>query len=215
MNPSCVGVEYSGGRCEIWTRLGGIESAVVLQGFTCLHFLRPTSSCLMLFEGVDGGEERACRGSTADDYSDEYFQVKEAQTLESCEAYCEAEPACVGISYSKCRCEIWVRPQGIQATTAQCGSVCRRMVRWGLGCPIQTLFLDELQPLQPLHDEPSSSLPRTDRTSLILVGVAVLPLVLILGCFLKRMSWPSLPPRSVSRQDLVPERAASRHDLEA
>lgn len=137
-----------------------------------------------------------------------YFQ-------ESCEAYCEAEAACVGISYSKCRCEIWVRPQGIQATTAQCGSVCKRMVRWGLGCPIQTLFLDEVQPLQ--HDEAkSSSFPRTDRTTLILVGVAVvLPLVLILGCFLKRMSWPSLPPRSVSRQDLVPERSASRQDLEA
>lgn len=215
MTPSCVGVEYSGGRCEIWTRLGGIESAVVLQGFTCLHFLRPTSSCLMLFEGVDGGEERACRGSTADDNSEEYFQGKEAQTLESCEAYCEAEAACVGISYSKCRCEIWVRPQGIQATTAQCGSVCKRMVRWGLGCPIQTLFLDEVQPLQ--HDEAkSSSFLRTDRTTLILVGVAVvLPLVLILGCFLKRMSWPSLPPRSVSRQDLVPERSASRQDLEA
>ena len=44
---------------------------------------RPTSSCLMLFEGVDGGEERACRGSTADDNSEEYFQVKEAQTLET------------------------------------------------------------------------------------------------------------------------------------
>jgi hypothetical protein len=37
----------------------------------------------MLFEGVDGGEERACRGSTADDNSEEYFQVKEAQTLET------------------------------------------------------------------------------------------------------------------------------------
>ena len=39
MNPSCVGVEYSGGRCEIWTRREGIESAVVLNGFKCLHYL--------------------------------------------------------------------------------------------------------------------------------------------------------------------------------
>lgn len=50
MNPKCVGVEYSGGRCEIWTRLGGIESAVALNGFTCLHFLRLGFECRLLVE---------------------------------------------------------------------------------------------------------------------------------------------------------------------
>ena len=31
----CKGIEYSAGRCEVWTREGGIEATVPLQGFKC------------------------------------------------------------------------------------------------------------------------------------------------------------------------------------
>lgn len=80
------------------------------------------------------------------------------------------------------------------------------------------MFLDEVK-----HDEPKyfSNFPSTenkDRTFLILLGAAlVLPLTLLVGCYVKRIvSIPfALPQRSVSRQDLVPQRSLSRHDLEA
>lgn len=36
---ACKGVEYSNiGRCEIWTRAGGIEASTEIAGYTCLRF---------------------------------------------------------------------------------------------------------------------------------------------------------------------------------
>ncbi|CAE7696944.1 unnamed protein product, partial [Symbiodinium microadriaticum] len=33
--PSCTGIEYSPGRCEVWTRAAGIEASITLNGFNC------------------------------------------------------------------------------------------------------------------------------------------------------------------------------------
>jgi len=40
MDVTCKGVEYNGGsgRCEIWTRAGGIEASKEVAGYTCLKF---------------------------------------------------------------------------------------------------------------------------------------------------------------------------------
>lgn len=34
----CVGIEYSSGRCEVWTREQGIGAFIVLSGYSCLRF---------------------------------------------------------------------------------------------------------------------------------------------------------------------------------
>jgi len=34
----CQGIEYSGGRCEIWTRPDGIGFTQAMSGFTCLLY---------------------------------------------------------------------------------------------------------------------------------------------------------------------------------
>lgn len=35
--PGCKGIEFSTGRCEVWTRDGGIQASKPLPGFTCLR----------------------------------------------------------------------------------------------------------------------------------------------------------------------------------
>ena len=35
----CVGVEYSAGRCEVWTRSSGIQASISLTGFVCLGYV--------------------------------------------------------------------------------------------------------------------------------------------------------------------------------
>ena len=35
----CVGIEFSSGRCEVWTRADGIEATIELSGFTCQRLI--------------------------------------------------------------------------------------------------------------------------------------------------------------------------------
>jgi len=77
------------------------------------------------FNPVDGGEGRACRGASADDDSDRYFDLFTVDSLESCMDKCVAEPSCKGIEYNSLgRCEVWKRPDGIQSSEAVSGFTC-------------------------------------------------------------------------------------------
>ncbi|CAE7289499.1 PKHD1L1 [Symbiodinium sp. CCMP2592] len=188
--PNCVGVEYSSARCELWTRRDRIGASIALTGFTCLHFLRPSSECQALFEGVDGSEGRACRGNGPGDNSFTYYYVRNAESIDSCQAFCEGDANCVGMEYSASRCEVWIRPEGIQASIQLPGFSCRRIVRWGTGCsslpgpaadpghePVTSTFIAAV------------STPTAWIVCALVVSVALLAVLAL--CWWKKRAWPS------------------------
>ncbi|CAJ1416134.1 unnamed protein product [Effrenium voratum] len=117
----CAGVEYADAidRCEIWTRPEGIQASRSSQGSVCFRRVG-------VFEPVDGGIERACRGSNAYDNSPSYFEVRVVQLLQDCQKECLQTPQCTGIEFSIGRCEVWTRPEGIEASIALPGFSCYR-----------------------------------------------------------------------------------------
>jgi len=127
LREECVGVEFSGSRCEIWTRSQGIQSSRALSNFWCLAYSLPR---LGRFEPVDGGRDRACRGATPADNSALYYRVVGSiRSLEQCQSQCWQMEGCQGVEYSRGRCEVWTRPQGIQASIVLSGFSCWRLVR--------------------------------------------------------------------------------------
>ncbi|CAE8659283.1 unnamed protein product [Polarella glacialis] len=138
--PLCTGFEYNGvaGRCEVWTQQ--IGATIALPGFNCWrHQCVPISQ--NVFEPVDGGTDRACRGSRADDNLQKYYTVHlGVQSVGDCQEVCRStwrdawkgEPLCTGIEYHKDgatdmdRCEVWT--QQIGATEAVPGFDCFRYV---------------------------------------------------------------------------------------
>ncbi|CAK9091419.1 Uncharacterized protein SCF082_LOCUS43070 [Durusdinium trenchii] len=96
--PRCKGIEYSKGRCELWTRVDGIFIAKELNGFTCMRFGWQTRALFRF------GGEAACRGKGST------YLVKVAHSVEECKAQCSAADLCTGIEFSMGRCEIWQSP---------------------------------------------------------------------------------------------------------
>ncbi|CAE7025977.1 rliB, partial [Symbiodinium natans] len=79
---------------------------------------------LGLFEPVDGGTDRACRGESASDNSPRHYTVVEQETLKACKKACEQTASCVGIEYSGTRCELWTRRDRIGASIPLSGFTC-------------------------------------------------------------------------------------------
>lgn len=127
--PGCRGIEFhTSGRCEIWTRLEGIGASIPLPDYTCQRYL---NEALGSFEAVDGGIDRACRGASSGDNAAGYYTLRTGvPSQEECQGLCLAEPACAGIEYhaGRLRCEVWKRPDGIQATAMVPGHSCLRFV---------------------------------------------------------------------------------------
>ena len=70
------------------------------------------------FTPVDGGLNRACRGASSGDNHDAYFTLQSAPDLTGCKRLCEETAGCKGIEYhTSGRCEVWIRPDGIGAST--------------------------------------------------------------------------------------------------
>lgn len=79
------------------------------------------------FELVDGGENRACRGASANDNDPSYYTYfNDIDTLTACQALCRSEPFCTGIEFGGNDCEVWTRPGGPQASTRVGGQICLR-----------------------------------------------------------------------------------------
>ena len=130
---TCVGVEYSGRRCELWTRADGVQSSKSLPGFTCLSYAEPTEPIPLRsgeFEPVDGAWDRVCRGSSPSDNSARYFTVLIAlPTLQDCQRKCREASNCTGVEYHRLgRCEIWTRSAGIEASAQVNDYSCWRFV---------------------------------------------------------------------------------------
>eukprot|EP00931_Biecheleriopsis_adriatica_P093048 TRINITY_DN667_c0_g1_i1.p1 TRINITY_DN667_c0_g1~~TRINITY_DN667_c0_g1_i1.p1 ORF type:complete len:1526 (+),score=218.47 TRINITY_DN667_c0_g1_i1:80-4579(+) len=129
--PSCTGIEHhSSGRCEVWTRPEGIQASIALDGYTCLAYGESITTTPFVsplpFVPVDGGEGRACRGAAANDNLASYYTIfSGVPLLQECKAKCMAEPLCTGIEHKTSgRCEVWTRPEGIQASIALDGYTC-------------------------------------------------------------------------------------------
>jgi len=132
----CVGIEHkpSSGRCEVWIRPAGIEATASVQGFHCWKYTSGSSGtnppAIPGFVAVDGGSNRACRGGSSSDNSDSYYSVVPGSvpSLEACKAECLSVTGCVGIEHkpSSGRCEVWIRPAGIEATASVQGYQCWR-----------------------------------------------------------------------------------------
>jgi len=80
------------------------------------------------FVAVDGGSNRACRGSSSLDNLASYYTVVPGSvpSLEACKAECLSVTDCVGIEHnpSSGRCEVWTRIAGIGATAFVRGYHC-------------------------------------------------------------------------------------------
>mmetsp|Transcript_14421 Transcript_14421/g.27018 ORF Transcript_14421/g.27018 Transcript_14421/m.27018 type:complete len:438 (+) Transcript_14421:68-1381(+) len=117
----CSGVEYSSGRCEIWTAAIGASKA--LSGFSCWRYKLP------VLQPVDGGSGRACRGASEADNSASYYRVfRWPADIDACRALCGVEEQCKGIEYSSGRCEVWIREGGIQASKSLPGFTCLKVI---------------------------------------------------------------------------------------
>jgi len=128
----CVGMEYSDGRCEEWTRSGGILASAAVVGFQCFQLSSPSRQELLAeiaastWEVVGGGVDRECRGADWDDDSPGYFSVAHASSLARCQERCLELTICKGVEYRIGYCELWTRPEGIGATAQRSGAVCLR-----------------------------------------------------------------------------------------
>ncbi|CAE7417845.1 unnamed protein product, partial [Symbiodinium sp. CCMP2456] len=132
----CVGLEYKGSRCEIWTRSGGIQASRESSGYTCLSYGVPATLRPGSFEAVDGGDARVCRGASATDNQPSYFRVLQGTSLESCQRQCQISDDCVGVEHHQGgRCELWTRALGIQASKPLQGYSCWRFVPEGAAGP--------------------------------------------------------------------------------
>ncbi|CAE7681376.1 lacZ [Symbiodinium sp. CCMP2456] len=123
--PSCKGLDWSGSRCRVWTQ--HISGSLHRSGSTCLRLV-PDVSVLQNFVAVNGGHGQSCRGKHAFDKEAAYYTASAAGSLEECKAACVQHPECQGISFaSSGSCEIWTRPEGIEATAEDDGSVCLKV----------------------------------------------------------------------------------------
>ncbi|CAJ1457843.1 unnamed protein product [Effrenium voratum] len=123
----CAGLEFKGTRCELWTR--SILATHPLSGYTCLRYVDPTSLRQGTFQAVDGGENRVCRGASASDNSESYFEVAQGMAVSGCQRLCQLRADCVGVEHHEGgRCELWTRALGIQASKAASGYSCWRFV---------------------------------------------------------------------------------------
>eukprot|EP00933_Yihiella_yeosuensis_P064573 TRINITY_DN67_c2_g1_i1.p1 TRINITY_DN67_c2_g1~~TRINITY_DN67_c2_g1_i1.p1 ORF type:complete len:1571 (-),score=243.24 TRINITY_DN67_c2_g1_i1:172-4884(-) len=120
----------SGSECEplCWVEgTCGDSSEPDASASTCTTTTTTTTRA-GVFTGVDGGSDRACRGADASDNSISYFTLASGvDALDDCKNMCLHNQACVGIEFKAGRCEIWTRPDGIQATVAVSGYTCLRL----------------------------------------------------------------------------------------
>lgn len=79
------------------------------------------------FEFVDGGVDKACRGSSSDDNSKSYYTVIRLDA-DDCKQRCVETVGCQGVEFKGTRCEIWTRPRGIGASKHVSGFTCLRYV---------------------------------------------------------------------------------------
>eukprot|EP00933_Yihiella_yeosuensis_P028748 TRINITY_DN22577_c0_g2_i1.p1 TRINITY_DN22577_c0_g2~~TRINITY_DN22577_c0_g2_i1.p1 ORF type:complete len:1594 (+),score=244.66 TRINITY_DN22577_c0_g2_i1:990-5771(+) len=119
----CTGIEFNPGlkRCEVWVK--PVQASVGATNFQC-YTAKFEDDTLAVFEAVDGGQNRVCRGDDQDDNSRTYFTVSNAASQMECKHQCAVETGqCTGFEFSPSgRCELWSKPVG--ASRAASGYFC-------------------------------------------------------------------------------------------
>lgn len=109
-----------------------------------------------LFEPVDGGKERACRGLSGTDHSEMYYSSESTSTLAACKDLCVKASGCVGISFNDDseQCEVWNKPAYIGMSVASAGSQCHRFLGRNPGLDGQAAVPAKAtnDPMSDLHD---------------------------------------------------------------
>lgn len=117
--PVCFGIEYNQvargyGHCKVWKRPFG-STYRYAKDLQCLHFPDPRG-----FEVVTSasGSNGPCRGLSPNDNNAHHYNVPTpffpGWGIHSCRSKCLANLlSCKGIEFSKGRCEVWTRPEGI------------------------------------------------------------------------------------------------------
>ncbi|CAE7760738.1 unnamed protein product [Symbiodinium microadriaticum] len=127
----CRGIEYSHGRCEIWTRAFGIfayaEIPLEKAVFTCLRYGWPTSK----LSPAEPSTSHPCRYSSPEDDDPTHYDLLPSKhpSLEECKAACtgyRSGNSCTGIEWSPGRCEVWTSPIGSFDPTVT-GFTCMKM----------------------------------------------------------------------------------------
>ena len=133
--PSCRGVGYSSAVCTLWLGSGEL-SAIPNPDASCYSY-RP-------FRDIDGGENRDCRGANSSDVQSAYYVQTQAPSVQMCRDACvqHAETdmlgmPCKGIAFDSATgaCQLWVRPQGVEATVEKTSSATVGYIFRRICCP--------------------------------------------------------------------------------
>eukprot|EP00930_Biecheleria_cincta_P002093 TRINITY_DN103139_c0_g1_i1.p1 TRINITY_DN103139_c0_g1~~TRINITY_DN103139_c0_g1_i1.p1 ORF type:complete len:1298 (-),score=178.68 TRINITY_DN103139_c0_g1_i1:43-3936(-) len=103
--------------------------AIHLLATACLFITTEASDAELLFEAVDGGFDRACRGPNLTDSPSYYAHFAGVHSIEQCKDLCRSfRNRCRGIEYgsSLSRCEVWVLEGGIAWSHHVLGYTCLR-----------------------------------------------------------------------------------------
>eukprot|EP00437_Effrenium_voratum_P009909 CAMPEP_0181428788 /NCGR_PEP_ID=MMETSP1110-20121109/16861_1 /TAXON_ID=174948 /ORGANISM="Symbiodinium sp., Strain CCMP421" /LENGTH=1773 /DNA_ID=CAMNT_0023552029 /DNA_START=37 /DNA_END=5358 /DNA_ORIENTATION=- len=123
---SCTGIEFNPfmKRCEVWIKPVGMT--VGAYNFSC-YAASLEDPTLAIFEAVDGGVGRVCRGDNPGDNAASYYTQSWAESQEDCQRQCSmATGHCTGFEFHKFgRCELWSKPVGSSAGIS--GYSCRAL----------------------------------------------------------------------------------------
>ncbi|CAK9057639.1 Cell surface hyaluronidase (Cell migration-inducing hyaluronidase 2) (Transmembrane protein 2) [Durusdinium trenchii] len=123
---SCTGIEFNAWlrRCEVWIK--PVTTSVKASNFTCYNASLEDPT-LAIFEDVDGGADRVCRGKHSGDNSASYYTASLAESKEDCQRQCSmATGRCTGFEYHQFgRCELWSAPVGSSREAS--GYYCRAL----------------------------------------------------------------------------------------
>eukprot|EP00933_Yihiella_yeosuensis_P030157 TRINITY_DN2381_c0_g3_i2.p1 TRINITY_DN2381_c0_g3~~TRINITY_DN2381_c0_g3_i2.p1 ORF type:complete len:517 (+),score=82.09 TRINITY_DN2381_c0_g3_i2:67-1617(+) len=118
-----------------WTCRPLDEAATSLTTTASPRFTTTTTTPFVetkVFEPVDGGVDRACRGANSGDNSPGYYKVfSRTNSMDDCKNRCVSTNGCVGVEFKGSRCEIWTRAGGIQATSSISGFTCDMELQQG------------------------------------------------------------------------------------
>eukprot|EP00913_Durusdinium_trenchii_P018642 g17517.t3 len=122
---SCTGIEFNAWlrRCEVWIK--PVTTSVKASNFTCYNASLEDPT-LAIFEDVDGGADRVCRGKHSGDNSASYYTASLAESKEESPDTILLPCRCTGFEYHQFgRCELWSAPVGSSREAS--GYYCRAL----------------------------------------------------------------------------------------
>ena len=143
----CKGIEYRDGRCEVWTRRGGIQASTYTRGSLCMSYGGADAfDDSHAFTALSGGTSGSCSGAGLVDFP---VGLEMAPSLYDCQLRCASTPGCRGVSFGSV-CAIWLGSGELSASPGGSGDTCHsfepfRDVDGGVGRACRGATLTDLQ----------------------------------------------------------------------